>query len=399
MKATRGRIGQFGKGPATRYYLPRNLPSVPDPVPVWQVDEGGRVQRAGTLHLLAGGGHWLAGEGGGGRHFRGLPPFAVDMTPQGYLGSCFADRHPYLALPARIRDWNDDHCLLALARRGEDCVGNVILGEESLNRFLAMESRPVLRADYPELARTALTQDTGSSAGGEHPKFAAQTEHGHVLVKFVTGEGVAAERGRDLLVCESLAAEVVRAAGIEAAEAVWLDVGGRRFLEVRRFDRVGERGRRGVLSFMAIAGAYVGSLENWTKVARELLTEPEVCVAEPDVRAIRWLDVFGQLIGNTDRHFGNLSFFTEEVGPPSLRLAPVYDMLPMLFAPQDGEVVERPFQPGPPTADTLDVWSDAARWALDYWDRLVATDALSTAFRERCARCRDALSLLRERHG
>jgi hypothetical protein len=43
---------------------------------------------------------------------------------------------------------------------------------------------------------------------------------------------------------------------------------------------------------------------------------------------------FGQLIGNTDMHNGNLSFMSEENCP--LELSPVYDMLPMTFAPTSG---------------------------------------------------------------
>ncbi len=38
------------------------------------------------------------------------------------------------------------------------------------------------------------------------------------------------------------------------------------------------------------------------------------------------------LIGNTDRHFGNVTLFDRYEGP--FELAPAYDMLPMLFAPQ-----------------------------------------------------------------
>jgi hypothetical protein len=113
---------------------------------------------------------------------------------------------------------------------------------------------------------------------------------------------------------------------------------------------------------------------------------------------MRWLDAFGELIGNTDRHFGNLSFFVGEAGALSLRLAPVYDMLPMVFAPEGANVVERPFAPRPPNADNLDVWHDAARHALAYWNRVTNLDELSGEFQERCARCRDAMDALLGRY-
>lgn len=38
------------------------------------------------------------------------------------------------------------------------------------------------------------------------------------------------------------------------------------------------------------------------------------------------------LIANTDRHFGNVTLFDRYEGP--FELAPAYDLLPMLFAPQ-----------------------------------------------------------------
>jgi hypothetical protein len=107
---------------------------------------------------------------------------------------------------------------------------------------------------------------------------------------------------------------------------------------------------------------------------------------------MRWLDTFGQLIGNSDRHFGNLSFFLE--GDGRFRLAPVYDMLPMLFAPVGADIVERRFEPSPPTADNLDVWPHAARCAVAYWGRLAASSELSSEFRERALRCQSAVEAL-----
>ena len=100
-------------------------------------------------------------------------------------------------------------------------------------------------------------------------------------------------------------------------------------------------------------------------------------------------DIFGQLIGNTDRHFGNLSFYVEDTG--TLRLAPAYDMLPMVFAPQGTNLVERQFQPLPPTADTFEVWPDVVRCAVEYWDRLAGSSELSRNFRKLCRRCKKAV--------
>jgi hypothetical protein len=346
------------------------------------------------VHLLAGGGHWLEAPDGTGERFVGLPPFAADMSPQGYVGRTFSARFPELDLPPRLPYWSDDQRLLALARRGEDCVGNLILGKESLDRWLASAPAPVERSAYPELARRSAIDQPGSSAGGEQPKFLTASEGRHVLVKFAGDDGAAAHRWRDLLACESLALETVRAAGLEAAEARWFDEGGFRFLEVERFDRLGARGRRGVLSLGALDAEYGGSGGSWTRIASKLL---EVGRLGPeDARRIRWLDVFGNLIGNTDRHPGNLSVFFELDGDVP-RLAPVYDMLPMVFAPSETTLVERPFTPMPPTADTLDVWADAAHHAQGFWTRLVECTALSDGLRELARRGRSTLEELRNR--
>lgn len=391
MTAAGDRVCRISTGRATRYTLTRSIPPLGTRIPVYRVDELGKIHRYGTLHLLAGSHHWLAQEDAPGTFFEGLPPFAADMSPQGYVGRSFTTRYPELDVPRRITDWNDDHRLLALALRGEDCTGNLILGDESLNRFLAQTPRPVHSRDYPELARASMTGQPGSSAGGEQPKFTAYSEGRHVLVKFSPAdESAAAQRWRDLLACESLALELLRTEGLPSAVAQSLSIEGRRFLEVERFDRAGSRGRKALLSLGAIDDEYFGHRDTWTKAAQRMLAAR--CLTPEDARSMRWLDSFGQLIGNSDRHFGNLSFFVE--GESRFRLAPVYDMLPMLFAPVGTDIVERRFEPAPPTADNLDVWPQAAHCAVTYWGKLGASDELSGEFRQFALRCRDAVEAL-----
>jgi HipA-like C-terminal domain len=391
------RVCRMGQTRATRYARTRELPGLGTRLPLYRIRESGKLEPLGELHLLAGGRHWLSAPDGTGTWFEGLPPFASDMSPQGYIGRTFSARYPELQLPSRLSDWNDDHRLIALARRGEDCIGQLILGEESLNRWLARTPEPVERTAYPELAHLSAREPPGSSAGGEQPKFLTYLEGRHVLVKFAgDDEGAIARRWKELLVCESLALQEVREAGLDAARAHWFDERGFRFLEVERFDRVGARGRRGVLSLEALDNEYIGDSgrgASWTRVAPRLL-EKQLLYPE-DARRMRWLDVFGQLIGNTDRHFGNLSFLEQDEGP--LRLAPVYDMLPMVFAPSNTTVVDRTFEPAPPTAATLDVWPDAAHHAGLFWSRVIDCAALGDDFRRLASQCRDALEALRVR--
>lgn len=56
----------------------------------------------------------------------------------------------------------------------------------------------------------------------------------------------------------------------------------------------------------------------------------------------------------------------------------------MLFAPQDGQLVERQFEPAGPAAATLSVWPRARDIAEIYWARLCEESRLSEDFRRRC---------------
>src|SRR4051812_27403380 len=83
------RVCRMGRGRATRYALTRSLPALGTSLPVRQVDENGASHAYGTIHLLTNGRHWLQRENGAGELFRGMPPFAWDMSPQGYIGRRF----------------------------------------------------------------------------------------------------------------------------------------------------------------------------------------------------------------------------------------------------------------------------------------------------------------------
>jgi hypothetical protein len=284
-------------------------------------------------------------------------------------------------LPQHVPHWNDDHRLRALALRGEDTVGNLIVGGESLARFLSGSPPSTAAADYPALAERAALGDVGSSAGGERPKFGTLAGDRHVLVKFAPpGDSPPARRWRDLLWCEHHALRTLAEAGVAASASTCRDVKGWRFLQVERFDRVGARGRRAVLSLEAIDNEYFGLKDSWSAAAGRLRAPP-FSLPEGDASSLRWLDAFGQLIGNDDRHFGNVAFLVEPSG--ALRLAPAYDMLPMLLAPSADRIVEREYMPRPPGASSLPEWKAAAPVALRYWRELGRERALDDSLRRR----------------
>lgn len=387
------RVSRFGRSVATCYALSREITGLGRQVPIFRVDKQGSPSRHGLLHLLAGEDCWLERDSGEGQPFPGLPPFIDDMRPQGYMGRGFPAHFPELKLPGRINDWNDDHHLIALAMRGEDSVGNLIIGEESLDRFLSQKQLSFTRADYPALATGTLAGQPGSSAGGEHPKFAVDSEGRHVLVKFAGGDGAAADRWRDLLICEHHSLKMLLELGVPAPRSEWFDLKGIRYLEVERFDRIGRQGRCGVISLYTVNNHFIGqNPDNWSRAGKRILDEPGLNLSHADADRLIWLDTFGELIGNSDRHFGNLSFFAEEAKEPNLTLAPVYDMLPMHFAPAAANLVDRQFVARPPSAINLHLWKEVANHALKYWSILSEDDQLSPGFRQIARHCWERLS-------
>ena len=274
--------------------------------------------------------------------------------------------HPDLRLPARPSDWSDHHILLAMSRRGEDLTGNLLVGDESFARWQALEMPLKTRSDYPALAEATIEgQPPGSSAGGERPKFGAFVGGRHVLVKFAArgnAGDAAARRWCDLLVLEALALNVVSARGVPAARTSIVDADSHCFLESERFDRVGIRGRVAVLSLAAVQD---DPADPWARAA--VLLRDAGRLSHEDARRLRWLDAFGALITNTDRHPYNIIFFADG---DTLRLAPAFDQVSMLYAPTaDGQVTPRVFAPPRATADTLEVWNDARAAAREFWQR------------------------------
>lgn len=91
-----------------------------------------------------------------------------------------------------------------------------------------------------------------------------------------------------------------------------------------------------------------------------------------DAAHLRLLEAYGVLIANTDRHYGNISLLLEG---DDWRLSPTYDMLPMLYAPVNGELVARDFKARPlhPTRAMLTEWAQAKALAAVFW-RVVARD-------------------------
>ncbi|MGS0743534.1 type II toxin-antitoxin system HipA family toxin YjjJ [Glaciimonas sp. GG7] len=263
-------IVRIGAARSIQYALRDTMRGLPD-ISIHRIDAEGRIQQLGTLVPVRPEGFVMCQADGVNLHSDGLPWWLSDMRPQGYLGRAYAARHgAQLRLPERLTDWTDTHAVRALLVHGHDVVGNLLLGDSARDRFIATPvPHPITqRQKAREYARLALEtvhgEVAGSSAGGEQPKFTARaiTPDGprYVIVKFSElEESPVSERWRDLLLAEHLALDTLRAANIAAAKTQIVDHGGQRFLEVERFDRIGDLGRRGLFSLSMLDAEFIGA--------------------------------------------------------------------------------------------------------------------------------------------
>ncbi len=401
-----GRVIRLGSTRGARYGLLRTIGNLGSRWPLRQIDPVGNVHLVGQLHALTSNEYFFlpadVNYSALGEVTDGIPYFLQDQRPGGFLGRAVPHRFPELGLPQRVIDWTDDHYLQYLSQRGADAVGDLILGDEAFNHCIELQKQrtPIepeaRKTEFPRLAREVMMGGLpGSSAHGEHPKFTTLLRRGndyqHALVKFSPFAGTAVgQRWSDLLIAEHLAHALLSRSGVSSARSEIHQFDGATFLQMDRFDRRGLEGRIGVTSLHSIDAARYGELDNWVACATRL--HRDRLIDAPTMEMIRLVFTFGGLIANTDRHFGNLGMLDRYDG--QFRLAPVYDMLPMLFAPQNDEIVARVFVPADPTADTMAAYRQARELAEEYWS-LVSTDSrVSTEFRETAAACGSILAAL-----
>lgn len=125
-------------------------------------------------------------------------------------------------------------------------------------------------------------------------------------------------RWGDLLIAEHIALYVLGNYGFITSESQIIESQNRVFLEYNRIDRVGRYGRRGTSSLSGIDAAFIGlgsgSWASTMKKANRYFSQEDIHLAERIYN-------FGLAIGNTDMHFGNISFFVKRICLSSLRLS------------------------------------------------------------------------------
>jgi|GEM_PF-33744 len=395
-------VVRLGAARNARYCLRREVFGIGHRWPVRRVTERGDLQSFATLEAVRGGFRLtpvpsILRKDYPDGYFSGIPFIFADARPQGFLGRAQARQAANrIGLPPDPRNWTAEHTLAYLVTFGDDLPGELVVGDEMsshieqgstgamTNSLAAAIPAADRKSQYPSLAdRVMLGETVGSSAGGEQPKFVTWIiDEGDipraVIVKFSTTTNTAAgRRWADLLQAEAIALGVLHESGVSAPSVEVIDTPLRRFLEVTRYDRIGPHGRRGVISLGSVeAGMISGTVNNWVDAATAL--ESQGLLDAASATQLRRLWCFGNLIGNNDMHFGNVSLWWTDEGRFSL--APIYDMLPMVFAPTQGELVRRSFELPEHRPELNNDWEVATGWALKFWSRIMDDASISKEF-------------------
>lgn len=320
--------------------------------------------------------------------YDGLPPYMAFSAPSGFLGRQLARSvATELQLPESLKDWGDDEKITYLFSRGMNLAGNLVYGDAPLQKELDFRGiAPITAAHklnhYVDVATHQKATAYGCGAGGEQPKFLGYTEDsGHVIVKFAKKHSRMAE----LLPLEHLALRILSDAGVPSARTTLLSSDDYVFLEVQRFDRVGNFGRVGMLSAGSVDDEFFGSRDTWSEFAARCVKAKYI--SAQDAWNIDVMAAFSELIGNGDRHLENISLLVDDLGEYQ-SVAPAYDILPMDYASIGGGI-DPDLKPITPKVGTIgarpEIWAPAADAAKIFWaavrDNHLAVPA-STEMRE-----------------
>ena len=410
-KAAGAEIVVLGAGQHTRYARPLFAYSDAAEWPLYWVDVAGGVEAFAVASLTKPG---VLSVYGSGLNLRSSQDLTWPLTPlnlRGYLGR--AQRASLGAVASRWdaepERWSVAQRVFAAQSAALDRAGAVVCGDAALatlatNGPAFADAPSSLIARYEALADAATAgRVAGSSADGEQPKFSMRVADDQgvvreVLVKFSPPRGTPyGERWNDLLRAEAHATATLAAAGMAGPQTRLIGGDRRTFLESARIDRVGATGRRHLLPLAAVHAAFIaGAQQSWPNTVARLIAQRRLPADALPVT--QTLFAFGHLIGNTDMHFGNLGVIAENpraLARGQFSLAPVYDMLPMRFAPgpHDDGLGYTGFAAvlGAATPDAVAV--AAVALATDFWRRCADDADASAAWRAFAASRADSISL------
>jgi hypothetical protein len=377
------RVVRIGAARSTRYALKKDILGKPATHELlWNgadTADGNMTYRFGRvtylhndwLHVQSGKHEWLTQ----GR----LPWFLTPLQPKGFLGRALAKTRP--DLPSDPEKWSLAQVLHTAVTYIHDPIGAFFVNALQTSNWSAPLSTKELREHLDVLAwRVEQEQGTvvGSSAGGEQPKFTISQPDGHkAIVKFTPprtadSKAIISERWRALLMLEHLALQVLSSHDVLTAQTELIHTERRTYLKAARFDRGKEfRGMRHVVALEAIHDEFAGEdWHTWTQTCEALVRKG--LLHRDQLLTVARIQAFGRYIKNDDMHPGNLSFFVDDVIKPHIELAPVYDMLPMMWRP--AYMSNSPVSEINVPAAYVAEYGQAREWAIEFWEQAALLD-------------------------
>ena len=382
-----------GNARATKYFLRKPLIGAEHSWPVYRITIDGHAEYFADLHSVQPNGFVSYFKKEKKWEFTdSLPWWLADLRPQGFLGRSLARQlsTQQSGFPDDPRYWSDSDILKALTNYPKDNIGNLLIGKAAYDHWVNNQNDKITHIDdlhlYADKAMTGLLG--GSSAGGEQPKFVCCIEHinNPCIVKFsspLSQNNANAVRWADLLIAEHVALNTLKMHKLPAAETKIVqgrhDDTERLYLISRRFDCVGEHGRHGVISLKMIDAEFIGGREQrWPMICQQLTKQG--MVRPSDLEKIQILYCYGKLIGNTDMHSGNLSFFHDTY--KKFELCPTYDMLPMYYSPSSTGFMNQDI---PQISIDTDIgknsWDRALLLAVEFWGEIQSNEQISSDFK------------------
>jgi len=382
-----------GNARATKYFLRKPLIGAEYSWPVYRITLEGHAEYFADLHSVQPNGFVSYFKKEKNWEFTdSLPWWLADMRPQGFLGRSLARQlaTQQSGFPDDPRYWSDAEILKALINHPRDNIGNLIVGNAAYDHWVNNQNDKITRMDdlhlYADKAMTGWLG--GSSAGGEQPKFACCIDHidNHCIVKFsspLTKNNANATRWADLLIAEHVALHTLQTHKLPAAETKIAqnrhNDTERLYLISRRFDRTGKHGRHGIISLKMIDAEFVGGRDQRWPIICQQLTGLGM-VKPNELESIKVLYCYGKLIGNTDMHSGNLSFFHDAY--KKFELCPTYDMLPMYYSPNSNGFMHHGVPQISIDADIgKEAWEKALQLATEFWGEIQNQEMISPDFK------------------